>query len=81
MKESQKHSRWVLGGGALVLLVIAEPLWNAFRIPGNLAWNSLLGLFLMGLRVGAILLQRYFRQHASEIGEARFDTRNNRDGN
>ena len=47
---------------------------------GNTAWNVFLGLFLIGLAVAAILLQRYFRRHAPEIGEARFDTSNEREG-
>lgn len=76
MSDRQQQNRWVIGGGALVLLVIALPLWNEFRVSGNLAWNSFLAVFLIGLGVGAVLLQRYFRQHASEIGEARFDTTN-----
>ena len=76
MTRGQQQSRWILGGGALVLLIIAVPLWNEFRVTGNMAWNVFLGVFLIGLGIGAILLQRYFRQHASEVGEARFDTSN-----
>ena len=76
MTRGQQQSRWILGGGALVLLIIAVPLWNEFRVTGNVAWNVFLGVFLIGLGIGAILLQRYFRQHASEVGEARFDTSN-----
>ena len=71
--------RRVVGGGALVLLVIAEPLWNEFHVPGNRGWNAFLALFLIGLGIGAILLQRYFRQHLSEVGEARFDTTKKRE--
>jgi hypothetical protein len=74
MSEGQRQSRWVVGGGAMVLLIIAVPLWNEFRVPGNLAWNTFLALFLVGLAVAAILLQRYFWQHPLEVGEARFDT-------
>ena len=80
MKELQTRNRRAIGGGALVLLIIAAPLWNEFRVRGNLGWNVFLALFLCGLAVAAILLQRYFRQHSSDIGEARFDTRNNLDG-
>lgn len=76
MSEGQQRSRWAVGGGALVLLIVAMPLWNEFRVAGNVAWNIFLGVFLIGLGAGAILLQRYFRQHASEVGEARFDTSN-----
>ena len=76
MSEGQQQSRWVIGGGALVLLIIAEPLWDEFHVAGNVAWNAFLAVFLIGLGIGAILLQRYFRQHASEVGEARFDTSN-----
>jgi hypothetical protein len=56
------------------LLLIAVPLWNEFRVPDSPAWNTFLALFLVSLAVAAILLQRYFWRHASEIGEARFDT-------
>jgi hypothetical protein len=72
----QASNRWVLGGGAIVLLVIALPLWNEFRIKGQPIWNAFLAAFLIGLGVSAILLQRFFRVHAGELGEARFDTRN-----
>jgi hypothetical protein len=65
-----------VGGGALVLLVIAAPLWNEFRVPGNGLWNAFLAMFLIGLAGSALLLGRYFYLHSGEIGEARFDTRN-----
>jgi hypothetical protein len=65
-----------VGGGAAVLLVIAGPLWNEFRVPGNTAWNAILGIFLIGLSGAALLLGRHFYAHSNEIGEARFDTHN-----
>ena len=76
MSTPKTSDRWVLGGGAIVLLVIAMPLWNEFRIKGQPLWNAFLAIFLIGLGVAAILFQRYFRAHTDEIGEARFDTRN-----
>jgi hypothetical protein len=78
MSEDQHENRPMVGAGAMVLLLIAVPLWSEFRVAGNLVWNIFLALFLLGLAVAAILLQRYFRQHASEIGEAQFDTSNKR---
>jgi hypothetical protein len=65
-----------LRGGAAILAVIALPLWDEFRIPGSLGWNIFLAVFLVSLAVGAFFLQRHFWKHPSEIGEARFDTRN-----
>ena len=79
MSEGERQSRRAVGGGAMVLLIIAVPLWNEFRVPGNLVWNTFLAVFLVGLAVAAILLQRYFWKHPSEIGEARFDTSNSRE--
>ena len=79
MSDAKHQSRWAVGGGAIVLLIIAVPLWNEFRVPGNLAWNTFLALFLVGLAVAAVSLQRYFWRHPSEIGEARFDTANRRE--
>jgi hypothetical protein len=34
MSESQQRTRWMFGGGATVLLIIALPLWNEFRVHG-----------------------------------------------
>lgn len=65
-----------MGGGALVLLLVAIPLWLEFREPGQTGWNIILALMLIGVLVGAYALQRYFREHIGEIGEARFDTSN-----
>jgi len=68
-----------IGAGPIVLAALAVPLWAEFRVPGNLAWNGFLAAFLIGLGVAAFVAQRYFRAHAGEIGEARFDT--SEDGN
>jgi hypothetical protein len=75
----ERPNKWVVGAGAAVLLVIAEPLWNEFNVPGNRVWNAFLTLFLAGLAIAAVLLGRYFYTHSAEIGEARFDTRNRTD--
>ena len=76
MSKPQTSNRWGLGGGAAILLVIATPLWNEFHVPGNAVWNALLAVFLIGLGVATFMLGRHFYVHSSEIGEARFDTRN-----
>jgi hypothetical protein len=76
--DEHPQRRWVVGIGALILAIIAPSLWQEFRVPGNLAWNMFLALFLLALAVGAFFLQRYFWQHREEIGEARFDTSNKR---
>ncbi|HWU93897.1 MAG TPA: hypothetical protein VN106_11700 [Sphingomicrobium sp.] len=75
MTEIQPKPRYS-GGGAIIMLIIAVPLWNEFRVRGDLGWNIFLALLLVGLCVAALLLQRYFWRHAAEIGEARFDTTN-----
>jgi hypothetical protein len=79
MRDGQSQGRRAIGAGSIVLLIVAVPLWNEFRVRGNLAWNVFLGVFLCGLAVAAIMLQHYLRQHPSEIGEARFDTTNTAD--
>jgi hypothetical protein len=79
MGEGRRQNRWVVGSGSIILLIIAVPLWNEFRVAGNTAWNTFLAVFLVGLAVAAIVLQRYFWKHPSEIGEARFDTTKHRD--
>jgi hypothetical protein len=66
----------VIGGGLVVLIVVALGLWSEFHETGQTAWNVFLALLVVGLIVAAIFGQRYFREHAGEIGEARFDTRN-----
>jgi membrane protein implicated in regulation of membrane protease activity len=79
MGEGRQQNRRVVGSGAIILLIIAVPLWSEFRVAGNAAWNIFLAVFLVGSAVAAIVLQRYFWKHSSEIGEARFDTTNSRD--
>ena len=74
-----KASKWTMGGGAVVFIIIAFPLWREFREPGQSLWNTLLVLILAGLLVAAYFLQRFFREHIGEIGEARFDTSNKGD--
>lgn len=64
------------GAGSMVLVVVAIGLWSEFHEAGDTAWNIALALMLVGLAVAAFIGQRYFRAHAGEIGEARFDTRN-----
>jgi hypothetical protein len=64
------------GGGAIIMLIIAIPLWNEFRVRGDVVWNIFLAVFLLSLCIAAIVLQRFFWRHASEVGEARFDTTN-----
>jgi hypothetical protein len=66
----------VIGGGLAVLIVVALGLWNEFYDPGQTAWNVFLAAMVLGLIIVAIVGQRYFRAHVGEIGEARFDTRN-----
>lgn len=68
--------RWTMGGGLAVLVIIALPLWREFSVPGQVGWNVFLCLLLIGMAVAAFFLQRHFRTHIGEIGEARFDTRN-----
>jgi hypothetical protein len=63
------------------LIIVAFPLFREFFEPGATAWNVFLALFLAGLVVAAVSLQRFFAAHAGEIGEARFDTRNKSDAN
>jgi Na+/melibiose symporter-like transporter len=69
----------VVGGGAIVLVLIAAPLYAEFFEPGSHAWNAFLTLLVIGLVAAAFLLQRFFMRHAGEVGEARFDTRNRTD--
>ena len=68
-------TRWTILGGASVFTV-ALLLWAEFTEPGQAGWNVLLGLMLGGALVAAYFLQRFFRGHIGEIGEARFDTHN-----
>lgn len=76
LNNLQPQRSWVIGGGVLVLAIIAVPLWQEFSVPGDLGWDIFLGLFLAALAIGAFLLHRYFWRHPGEVGEARFDTRN-----
>ena len=69
-------SRWTAGGGASVLVLVTALLFQEFFEPGQTGWNMFLIFCLAGSIVAALFLQRFFRAHASEIGEARFDTRN-----
>jgi cobalamin biosynthesis protein CobD/CbiB len=66
----------VIGGGLAVLIIVAIGLWNEFHEAGQTVWNVFLAVIVVGLIVAAIFGQRYFRAHVGEIGEARFDTRN-----
>jgi ABC-type glycerol-3-phosphate transport system permease component len=69
-------NRWVIGGGATVLIIVAILMWGEFRIPDNAVWNAFLAAILIGLIVAAVMLQRFFMTHPNEVGEARFDTHN-----
>jgi hypothetical protein len=66
----------VIGGGLTILIIVAFGLWNEFHEAGQTAWNIFLALVVLGLIAVGFLGQRYFKAHAGEIGEARFDTRN-----
>ncbi len=78
---SEAANKWAMGGGAIVLLIIALPIWREFHEPSQTIWNVFLAVLLIGLVVCVFFLQRYFRAHIGEIGEARFDTRNQGDPN
>jgi leucyl aminopeptidase len=73
MRPDQK---WKMGGGATVFVLVAILLARDLAEPGNTGWNILLGLMIVGILIAAFFLQRFFREHIDEIGEARFDTRN-----
>ncbi len=77
MKTSKDFQ--VIGGGLTILIVVAVALWGEFSESGQTAWNIALAALLLALAVAAFFGQRYFRAHAGEIGEARFDTRNEGD--
>jgi Na+/melibiose symporter-like transporter len=74
-----RRNSYAIGGGALILIMVAFPLLREFVEPGHAAWNLFLVTFLIGIVVAGVLLQRFFVAHAGEIGEARFDTRNKSD--
>jgi hypothetical protein len=68
------------GATAIALLAaIAVPLFAEFFEPRALVWDLFLGLFLVALVAAALQLRRFFASHAGELGEARFDTRNEGD--
>jgi len=69
----------VIGGGLTILAVVAVALWIEFSDARQTGWDIFLGGFLVALVAAAFAGQRYFRAHAGEIGEARFDTRNEDD--
>jgi hypothetical protein len=71
-KEQQRK----LGGGTAAVMIILLPLWNEFSEPGRTVWNAALFFMLIGLLVGAVLLQRYFLNNIDQVGDARFDTSN-----
>ncbi len=79
MRTSQQERRWAIGGGATVLIIIAALMLREFFTSGQIAWNIFLAIFLIGLAIAGFWLNRYFAEHADEIGEARFDTRNKGD--
>ena len=68
-----------MGGGATVLIIIAALMSREFFVSGQTAWNMFLAVLLIGLVIAGFRLNRYFAEHADEIGEARFDTRNKSD--
>ena len=76
MSEPRQTNKAAVALGAIMLFVIAAPLWREFRVAGDAAWNIFLAIFLIGLGASAFVLGRYFYVHSDEIGEARFDTRN-----
>ncbi|WCT72304.1 hypothetical protein PQ455_11715 [Sphingomonas naphthae] len=76
--QTARALRPVIWGG-VAFVVVAALLWAEFAEAGQPMWNAFLGLFLVGIGVGAFFLQRFFLTHAGEIGEARFDTRNKSD--
>jgi hypothetical protein len=67
------------GTAIAVLAMIAVPLFAEFFEPRALGWDLFLGLFLVALVAAALQLRRFFAAHAGELGEARFDTRNEGD--
>ena len=79
MEARPQPNRWAIGGGAIVLLTIAVPLWNTMREPGHIGWNLFLGAVLLGMSALAVSAQIYFSRHPLDVGEARFDTSNKSD--
>ena len=71
---------WTLPGKVGTSVQAAMPvatllLWELF-VPGNWGWNVALALMLAGFGAAAFFIHRYLSAHASEVGEARFDTTN-----
>jgi hypothetical protein len=79
VRTAQQERRWAIGGGATVLVIIAALVSREFFVSGHTAWNLFLAVLLIGLAIAGFWLNRYFAEHADEIGEARFDTRNKSD--
>jgi Na+/H+ antiporter NhaD/arsenite permease-like protein len=79
--EAPRKARTGLAAATAIalLLAIALPLFAEFFEPRALVWDLFLGLFLVALVVAALQLRRFFASHAGELGEARFDTRNEGD--
>ena len=63
-----------VGIAAGLAAVVLGMLWFEFSEPGHLLWNLFLALLLAGFAVATAAAVRYFRAHAGEIGEARFET-------
>jgi cytochrome b subunit of formate dehydrogenase len=79
VRTPQQDRRWAVGGGATILVIIAALMSREFFVSGQTAWNLFLLVILVGLAIAGFLLNRFFAEHADEIGEARFDTRNKSD--
>jgi MFS family permease len=74
-----KRSGLAAGTGIALLLGITIPLYAEFFEPRDYLWDAFLALFLVGVVIAALRLARFFASHAGELGEARFDTRNEGD--
>jgi cytochrome b subunit of formate dehydrogenase len=79
VRTPQQDRHWAVGGGATVLVIITALMSREFFVSGQTAWNLFLLVMLVGLAIAGFWLNRYFAEHADEIGEARFDTRNKSD--
>lgn len=74
------RSPWVTRLVGFVLIIVLAPLWWDLAQPGITVWNIVLALMLVGIAVGALALQVWLVRHIGEVGEARFDTRNDKNG-
>jgi hypothetical protein len=74
-----KPSGLAAGAGVALLLGISIPLCAEFFEPRDYLWDAFLALFLVGVALATLRLGRFFASHAGELGEARFDTRNEGD--